>query len=693
MSQPAIYAFGPFVLDPGRRLLTRGTAPVPLPPKAFDTLLILVEARDRVVTKEELLRRLWPDVVVEEASLTQQIFIVRKALEDGSGGPEAIATIPRLGYRFAAAVREIGEDHSSPQRTGRSIAAWVIGTIAVAGLIGITVQWRRERAASLPMVLTVVPPEGLALSNSIALSPDGRYLAFTAASEDGISTIWLRPVASEEARQLPGTTGALYPFWAPDSRSLGFFANGKLKRLAIEGGPPGVVADAPNPRGGTWGRDDVIVFTPTGGSTLHRVSARGGAAVPLTALDPTIPETGHRWPTFMPDGKHLTFLTRSNRRTDRLQLAIVALSGAIARHRMLTSASSPGLYVDDHLLFVRGRTLLMQPFDVARGELKDRGPFSVRSDVWRSWGYEGLQGCTVARNSVIACRTGSTELDLVWVDRTGTRVGEIDERRAANPDLSPDDSSLAFGFFDEEQEHDSLVLRDLTRGTRRVLTEASDNIEGQVWSPDGTRMVLGSERGGKFDLYLKDLSSNAPPELLLGNHLWKMPEDWSKDGRWVLYSQNDPTSGAQLWALSLADKRAILLTTSRASQGGARFSPNGRWIAYEAVENGRGDIYIRPFPGAGPVRRVSIEGGSEPRWRADGGELYYVAPDRRLMIVDVQDTGREVQLTGQRPLFDQRTYATGYAYSYAVTSDGQRFLISQLRDRGQVAVMLNWRPQ
>ena len=678
-----VYGFGPFRLDPARRALTRGDAPVSLPPKAFDALLFLIEARDRVVAKEELMARLWPDVAVEEASLAQQIFVIRKALEESAEGRTYVATVPRHGYRFVADVAEITPTPApvGPRIRRANLAVVVAAIAVVVAALGAAALLRMRDGVPAPMVLDVVPPEGFVLSNSIALSPDGRYLALTAADNDGTSNIWVRAIGSDEVRRLPGTDEGLYPFWSPDSASIGFFAAGKLKRIDLAGGPARILSEsAPYPRGGAWGEHGTIVFAPAGHAVLHRISADGGPATPVTALSPG--EMDHRWPVFLPGGTTVTFMIPGGD-LHRTALAVARVDGGVAPHTILNDASSPGFYIDEALLFVRGRTLFAQPFDLRRAQLHGM-PSPIRADVWRALGWIGLQGCTAARSSIIACRTGLTETQLVWVDRSGRQTGAIAATNIVNPELSPDGTLLAAGHYDDDAGHDVLAVVDLARSTLRTLI--NDNIERPVWTPDGRSITFGAQTAGVFDIHEVDLSGEHR-RTLLRSSAWKFPFGWSRDGRWLLYQDAD----GRLLAQAIADEHAAPRVVVAEKTTSGNLSPDGLWVAYSADSSGRLEIYVRPFEGPGGPWVVSKAGGSEPRWSADGRELYYVRQDRRLVAVTVERRGAELWFGGERVLFDQRTYDAGYAYSYAVSPGGDRFLITQFRERGRIAVMLNWR--
>ena len=367
-----LYEFGSFRLDAAKRLLTRAGESVTLAPKTFDLLLLLAESQGRALTKAELMQALWPDTFVEEANLSFQMSALRKAL--GEEGSEWIETVPKHGYRFTAAVTKVAMELDAPAEPAArspvvparrlSLVPWAVAALCLlAATVFAVAYFRRpppEDAAVTKFAL--LPPENTSF-NEIVVSPDGRRVAFTAQTASGATQLWVRPLDSLSAQPLAGTEGASLPFWSPDSRSLGFFAAGKLRKVEASGGPPQTLCNAPLARGGAWSREGVMIFGSNNGTPLYRLSAAGGELQPVTALDRDRQENGHLWPHFLPDGKHFLFVVRSSQ-PENTGIYLASLDRQ--SHTRLLGTTSSTAYASGYLLFLRERTLLAQPFDLAR---------------------------------------------------------------------------------------------------------------------------------------------------------------------------------------------------------------------------------------------------------------------------------------------------------------------------------------
>jgi Tol biopolymer transport system component len=574
------------------------------------------------------------------------------------------------------------------------MAALAVATMLAAALAIPTVRHLREAPPPAPPethVDLVTPATDQ--SASFALSPDGRQIVFVA-SGDGPSRLWLRSLATPTAQPLPGTEGARYPFWAPDGRSLGFFAAGALKRLDLGGGAPQTLAPANNGTGGAWNPDGVIVFAPTGTTTpLMRVSATGGSATAVTTLGPQ--QAGHVAPQFLPDGRRFLFAVRGAPDTAGIYLG--GLDGSAPTR--LTSVGSAGVSLPSGwLLWVRAGTLAAQRLDVAQAALTGE-PVIVADEV---------DAVSVAATGLVAYRKStSSQRQLTWVDRSGTvrgTVGDPDDM-LSHPNVSPDGrrvlvSRRVQGNFD-------VWLLDGTRASRVTFDAARDGFP--VWSPDGTRIVFQSSRTGPNDLYQKLTSGAGAEERLVASDQSKVPNSWSADGRFLLYHSISPQADADLWVLPMMGDRTpsvVLKTPFRETRG--TFSPDGRWVAYQSNESGRHETYVRPFvpPGeagtaAGAAAgqwQVSTAGGIMPVWRPDGKELYYLNPGGAMMAAPIAFTGATLAPGAPVVLFPTRIVGGGVdvqqGRQYDVARDG-RFLINTELDGAVAPITLlqNWHPE
>jgi eukaryotic-like serine/threonine-protein kinase len=577
----------------------------------------------------------------------------------------------------------------------RERVAWALLGVALLTIVALSIPavlHLRERPVPNPEVRLELTTPATTQPLHFAISPDGRRLVFVASGEGG-QRLWQRPLDAVTALPLNGTEGAEYPFWSPDSRTVAFFASGKLKRVDIAGGPPQIVADAPTGRGGTWNRDGTILFAPTNVSPLVRVPASGGAPQPVTKLDP-LHVGSHRFPQFLPDGRRFLFFAQGNPEGQGIYLG--SLDGADTTR--LTSAEAAGAYAEPGaLVFMQQSTLVVRGLDVATGRLTG-DPVTVADRV----GYDtfNLGGFSLSDVGRLAYRTGGAERrQLTWFDRTGKMVGvagEPDGNGLLTPVLSPDGKRIA--VTRNVQNNVDVWIMDVLRGgaTRFTFDAAVDQLS--VWAPDGTRIAFVSNRKGFYDLFLKSLSGASAEELLLASPYTKLPTDWSLDGRFLLYQFGDPKTGWDLAVLPMTgDRKPIVVVSTPFEERGGQFSPDGRWVAYQSNESGRFEVYVQQFPGPGGKWQVSTAGGTDPRWRPDGKELFFLAPDAKLMAVPVRASGSTFDAGSPAALFQTRTVVGGTANltsQYAVARDG-RFLFNVQDDTSSatpITVILNWNP-
>jgi Tol biopolymer transport system component/tRNA A-37 threonylcarbamoyl transferase component Bud32 len=530
------------------------------------------------------------------------------------------------------------------------------------------------------------------------LSPDGRRLVFSAHTAESPKALWVRQLDSDSAQHLDGTDGASFPFWSADSRFIGFFAEGKLKKIAASGGPVTTLADAANPRGGAWGRDDVILFCPDFRSALYRIGAAGGHPAQVTTLDST-KHTTHRWPFFMPDGKHFVYLATNHSGGTREVNGIYFGSLDGKESKLLVATEGGAQYASGYLLFQSQAVLVAQPFDPARGVLSGE-PVPVAekvqydSGVWRSL-------FTVSENGMLAYQAGSARLgtELMWFDRGGKQTGKLSDReRYSDPRLSPDGRRLAVTVGDPLT---NIWVFDLDRGTKTRLTFDTATHNMPSWSPDGGRVafasVAGAAGGGLgASLHAKASNGTGADELLLAsepNTTLVYPQ-WSPDSRYLIYERFSGPTGSSVWAVPLSgDKKPFAVVQPQSQQNNifsSRISPDGRWLAYTSNESGRSEIYVSPFPGGGGRWQITTNGGDAATWRRDGKELFYWANDQMLTAVEVSPQGSEFQVGAAHPLFRLSSPALGMAYD--VTPDGQRFLVNYLPEDTStpLTLVVNW---
>jgi hypothetical protein len=601
----------------------------------------------------------------------------------------------------------------------RSKSRWLAaaaGALALGLAALAAVHFSEKPPAAAPVRFQVLPPEkasfggsGVGLvGNGLALSPDGKRLAFVVTSA-GRGLLWLRPLDSFTAQPLPGTDGALFPFWSPDSRYVGYFADGKLKKIDVSGGPPQTVCDVPNTGiGGSWSRDGVILFG-TNSTGLFRVPQAGGAATPLTALDAGRLEVFHGRPWFLPGGRRYLFYA-SSRKAENNGIYLATLESN--DRKLLVRARQGAAYVpplvsgeEGRLLFLRDGTLMAQPMNAGSFELAGEA-FPIAEQVGSSISNAFF---SVSANGVLAYRGGGigSADQLLWFDRQGKPAGELGPSgQYSDVALSPDGKRVAVTRLDTQSNNVDLWLLDTARGVPTRFTFDPSREFIPIWSADGSRVVFSSDRGGAVHLFQKSAGGTSGEEPLLKDQDGMEANDWSPDGRYLIYNVLDPKTSRDLWLLpdpgapGEHKPRPFLVTPFREMQGQFAPGPVGpaRWIAYTSDESGRNEVYVQPFSETSAVAagkfQISADGGYQPRWRRDGKELYYIATDRRLMAVEVK-MGPAFEHGVPKALFQTRIPGDPRSsnFRYAVAPDGKRFLIESQADElvsEPIDVVLNW---
>jgi serine/threonine protein kinase len=585
-------------------------------------------------------------------------------------------------------------------RSSRERSAWAIAVAAtllavIAGALYFsTIQTEQPtpNPATATATRSEIPAPANTIVGAIALSPDGRHLAFV--GRNGWTTrLWVRALDSVDAQPLGNTDGADSPFWSPDGQSLGFFADGKLKRIAVSGGPAQTLADAPNSRGGTWGRAGVIVFSPDT-KTLFRVSEEGGRAEEITKLDASRGELSHRWPVFLADGQRFLYLAQGSVQENRGLFV-----GSIDRSQpvfVVRTENNGALSAGGYLLFRRDTTLMAQRFDAERLRLEG-DPVALANPVAVN-GLERAQfdisaGTLVYRRGAFLGRS-----ELVWMNRKGQRIGQIGtvgDFRAVR--ISPDGRHVAFALEDIAVGTPDVWVHDIALGDAARFTFDAGTDRDPVWSPDGTRLAVRSNRHEKFNVYAKAPNSARGEELLYDSNENANIHDWSRDGRFMLFTRMDPAgkTSRDVWVLPIDGTRAPYpLLRDPLNQDYPRFSRSGKLLSYQADDSGRSKVFVMPYPPTGDRWEISPNGGAQPIWRADGTELYYVAPDNTVMAVDVRDEKTAVQFGTPHRLFQAPIVvlpARQPSWTWDVSSDGQRFLlILGIADEAPMTLVTNW---
>jgi Tol biopolymer transport system component len=570
---------------------------------------------------------------------------------------------------------------------------WVLASVFLLTALALGYVHFREAPPQERSLQFQAPLPGKLTDVTTQLSPDGRYIAFANPGPGGASQLWVRPFDSLSARALPGTEDASFPFWSPDSRSIGFFAQSKLKKIDVAGGPALTLGDAPVGRGATWNQDAVILFTPIRTGPILRVPAAGGTSRPVTKL--AAGEYGHRWPWFLPDGRHFLYAATRDAGTDHTTIHIGDL--ASPEDKVVGEADSDAIYAQGFLLFLRETTLMAQPFDPKRlAATGDAVPLAERIQRRLTTAYAEF---SASANGLLAYRAGGAAADarLTWFDRSGKQLATLgDPGDLGEVNFSPDRKSVAVAMTDLATNNRDIWIYDTSRGLRTRFTFDLGADESPVWSPDGRTIIFSSRRKQQADLYRKSSDGVGTEELLYGDNLAKSPTSWSRDGRFLLYNNFGSGTMRDIWVLPLTPERPgaalkpVPFVQTPFDELNGQFSPDGRWVAYQSNESQRNEIYIAPFPGPGGKRQVSVAGGATPRWRKDGKEIFYVAPDLRLMAAEVTAKGNTLEIGEVRPLFGP--LSVGLGFHYDVSADGQRFLTvpPQQESAEPVTLVQNW---
>jgi Tol biopolymer transport system component len=578
-----------------------------------------------------------------------------------------------------------------PAVARRPLLPWVI-----AGVLGILTAAlgyiAYHHVSEQPQLarLSLLPPEKATFvqRSHPTLSPDGRKLTFIAKSGAN-SQLWVRDLDSLVARPLPGTNDSHDPFWSPDSRFIGFFVAGKLKKIEVAGGPAQTVCDAPQGRGGSWNRNDVIIFTPASTTPLFRVPAAGGKATQVTQIDASLHESSHRFPWFLPDGRHFLFLARGSRGESE---AVYWGDLESKERKQIMIVNSNAIYAPPGMvLFIREGTLMALPFDASR--LQSTGdPFPVAEQVELD-ANNSKGSFSLSQSGVLAYFPGggSQNVKLTWLDRAGKALDSIGVRGSfLVPALSPDGNTVAVDLLDPSSNKRDIWLLGLARGTTTRFTFDPGSDLSPAWSPDGSQVAFGGMRNGQWTISRKAANGSGSEEVLLASAHTMLPTDWSRDGRFIVYGQRNEKGTNAIFVLPLSGERkpfAFQSTDFGSSDG--RLSPDGRWMVYTSAESGRVEVYVQSFSTKSGKFQISTGGGLRAQWSPDGKEIFYIGAPGAMMAVAVK-AGEKFEAGAPKALFDVRLVGL---QTYAVSPDARRFLFPTLPEEvasAPLTVVLNW---
>ncbi len=583
---------------------------------------------------------------------------------------------------------------AGPRRGARRVLPWAVAGLLVLATVYLVNELRKARSARpAPFHSYLLPPEKAAFrltgddSSPVTVSPQGDRVVYGAGGR-----LWVQSLRTGSLVALAGTEGARSPFWAPDGRSIGFFSEGKLRRIEAIGGPVSTICNAPNSRGGSWSSSGEIIFTPDIRTGIYLVPATGGVARELTRVDTKL-HTTHRWPFFLPDGRHFLYQATNHNdpRSEQSGIYVASVKGGDSRR--LVSTFGGAQYAPGWLLFCADTILKAVRFDTASNTISGE-PIRLFDDVhfdsgvWRA-------NFSVSRNGVLAYQLAQAGVggQLTRLDMNGHSLGKAaDKSEAYCPQISPDGRRVAVVLGDPAND---IWIYELDRGVRTRLTNGAVATPAPLWSPDGSEVLFSTQaNAGRFTLIAIASDGSGRRREIYSSTERLEPTDWSRDGRYLL--MNHGTIGeTDVWVVPLADPdKASPFLASKVAEASAQFSPDGRWVAYRSPESGKNEIYVTPFPTGGARWQISGSGGMQPRWSPDGRTIYYISGEGDLTAASLELAGPRLEVKETRALFPANFYI-GPRFGlmgYAVEPDGKSFLANSAGEIGapRVALVENW---
>ena len=587
------------------------------------------------------------------------------------------------------------------KRRFRMRAAWglhvVTAAVAVAATLALAAKLREPTAV---LNMSVLPPKDMRFNSGVsapAVSPDGLRLAYVAVGEDGKSALWIRTLATGSAQALPGGEDASHPFWSPDSRQVGFFASGKLKRIDATGGPAQTICDVAQGRGGAWGADGTILFCPNTTESLHRVPVTGGTPVAETDLDSSRTDISHRHPEFLPGGKHYLFLVQAAAETPGTEQGFALYAGTLGskEQKLVVATNGQARFSPEtgHLLFLRGGALVAQRFDPRTQSLSGEA-VPLAEAVRRNGRFEAA--FSVSRTGLLVFQSGSNSdpTRLVLLDRSGNEVGVVGKTLAdyGAPRFSNDGTRVAVSITDPGTQKSDVWVMDVVRGTSTRLTFDPESDNNPVWSPDDRRIFFTGYRSGRGDVFSKSSSGTGTETPVHASPDNDILFSVSTDGMSAWMFSNRPKQTWDILRLDLQSGKTTDFISTPFVEIAPSPSPDGRWLAYSSNESGRFEVYVQSLLDDGGKWQVSTDGGPYAVWTRGGRELVYQGPERKLLAVDIR-LEPTFQAGTPKVLFDPGLRVS-LAREWDVSPDGERFLVNRAIEAAGVeplTLVQNWR--